>query len=114
VSKTSQGAESVRAVGEEQEREHRRLVPSLQRVAFVWIEELLNRELAAKRVELAWTYGQTLTHTFLLPLVLRPLETLRLQAVEARVKVAGGALGLAIRFRAVAERLDGTGGRAAQ
>lgn len=78
------------------------------------ITDLVNQELAAKRIELAWPYGATLDHEFMLPSDLRPLEALKLQAVEARVKVTGDAFGLAIRFRATAARVGDTPGLAAE
>jgi len=64
------------------------------------LTDLVNGELAAKHVELSWTYASTLSHTFDLPALLRPFERLELTADGARVKATGSALGLAVEMRA--------------
>ena len=64
----------------------------------------LNRELAAKHVELGWNYAATLSHAFDLPPSLQSHDQLALTVVDARVKATGDALRLAIRFKATARR----------
>jgi hypothetical protein len=64
------------------------------------VTEKINRELAARHVELAWDYAQTLSHAFDLPDILQPLERLELRAAGARVKPTEDAVGLAIEFHA--------------
>jgi hypothetical protein len=64
------------------------------------ITEKINRELAARHVELAWDYADTLGHVFELPDLLQPLERLELRAAGARVKPTSEAVGLAIEFHA--------------
>jgi hypothetical protein len=68
--------------------------------------ELVNRELAAKHVELAWGYAATLSHVFDLPDALRPLEQLALTVTGAQVKSTNRALGLAIQIGAKVNRGD--------
>jgi hypothetical protein len=64
------------------------------------LTELVNRELSAKQVELAWNYTATLSHVFDLPDALRPLERLELTVEGAKVKATPDALGLAIQIGA--------------
>lgn len=63
------------------------------------IVDRVNAALAARDVELAWRFGDTLSHAFELPDVLRPLVTLSFSATDARVKLTERSFGLAISFR---------------
>jgi hypothetical protein len=65
--------------------------------------EMVNRELAAKRVELVWPYGKMLTRALEWPVALRPLVNLKLHAAGARIKVTDEFVRLAIRFRGTCE-----------
>ena len=65
---------------------------------------LVNRELEGKHVELAWAYGETLSHVFDLPVALAPRERLSVTVDGAKVKATGDALGLAIQMRATVLR----------
>jgi hypothetical protein len=71
--------------------------------------DLLNRELSAKHVELAWDYAATLSHAFDLPASLLSHDKLLVQVVDARVKATGDALGLALRFKASPHRRSANG-----
>jgi hypothetical protein len=71
------------------------------------VTELVNRELAAKHVELSWDYTSTLSHAFDLPPSLRPLEQLALSVADAHVETTADALGLAIRIQALVRRRTG-------
>jgi hypothetical protein len=75
------------------------------------VTDLVNRELAAKHVELSWNYAATLSHAFELPPSLQSHDQLALEVVDARVKATGDALGLAIRFVARARRRSATSRR---
>jgi hypothetical protein len=67
----------------------------------------VNRELAAKHVELSWNYAATLNHVFSLPDALQPLLRLRLTVIDAQVRATKEALGLAIQIRANVKREEG-------
>jgi hypothetical protein len=86
-------------------------VAGLPRVLDDRVTDLVNRELAAKHVELSWRYAATLSHAFELPLSLQSHDQLALEVVDARVKATGNALGLAIRFVARAGRRYATSRR---
>jgi hypothetical protein len=79
-------------------------VPGVPRFLDEGVTELVNRELAAKHVELSWAYAKTLSHAFELPASLLSHDQLALTVVDARVKATGDALRLAIRFEASARR----------
>ena len=79
-------------------------VARLPRLLDDGVTDLVNRELAAKHVELSWNYAATLSHAFELPTSLQSHDQLALTVVDARVKATGDALGLAIRFGAAARR----------
>jgi hypothetical protein len=64
---------------------------------------IVNRELEAKHVELAWGFTKTLSHSFDLPEALASAGSLDLCAVSGRVKVTEEALALAVLFRARVE-----------
>jgi hypothetical protein len=68
------------------------------------VTELVNRELAAKHVELSWNYAATLNHVFKLPDALQPLLRLQLTVVDAQVRSTKEALGLAIQIRTTVKR----------
>lgn len=74
------------------------------------VTELVNRELAAKHVELSWNYRATLGHVFDLPDALHPLEQIHLTVEGAKVKSTPEALGLAIQIGARVSRCE-PGGR---
>lgn len=63
------------------------------------VTELVNHELAAKRVELSWGYSRTLSHVFDLPSTLEPPEQLDVTAGRAQVKATRNALALAIEMQ---------------
>jgi hypothetical protein len=67
------------------------------------IVDLVNKELAAKHVELAWGFMDTLSHCFDLPDALASARALDLRATNGRVKVTGKALALAVLFEARVE-----------
>jgi hypothetical protein len=67
------------------------------------IVDLVNKELEAKHVELAWGYTRTLSHVFELPEALASVRALDLRASEGRVKITGEALALAVLFEARVE-----------
>jgi hypothetical protein len=67
------------------------------------IVELVNKELAAKHVELAWGFTSTLSHVFELPQALASVRALDLRATSGRVKVTHEALALAVLFQARVE-----------
>ena len=64
---------------------------------------IVNRELEAKHVELAWGFTKTLSHSFDLPEALASAGPLDLCAVSGRVKVTSEAIALAVLFRARVE-----------
>jgi hypothetical protein len=64
---------------------------------------IVNRELEAKHVELAWGFTKTLSHSFDLPDALASAGPLDLCAVSGRVKVTSEAIALAVLFRARVE-----------
>jgi hypothetical protein len=64
---------------------------------------IVNRELEAKHVELAWGFTKTLSHSFELPEALASAGPLDLCAVSGRVKVTSEAIALAVLFRARVE-----------
>ena len=68
------------------------------------VVDLVNKELEAKHVELAWGYAKTLSHVFELPAALASVRALDLRASEGRVKVTSEALALAVLFEARVER----------
>jgi hypothetical protein len=67
------------------------------------IVDLVNKELAAKHVELAWGFIDTLSHVFDLPEALASVRALDLRATGGRVKVTPEALALAVLFEARVE-----------
>ncbi len=79
-------------------------VPGVPRFLDEGVTELVNRELAAKHIELSWAYAKTLSHAFELPASLLSHDQLALTVVDARVKATGDALRLAVRFEASARR----------
>jgi hypothetical protein len=72
------------------------------------VTDLVNRELEARRHDLSWHYGETLSHSFKLPAALHPLETIDVSAVDAQVKLAGAMLAFAVRFEVDVSRRDAT------
>jgi hypothetical protein len=64
------------------------------------IVDLVNRELEAKHVELAWSFTRTLSHVFALPEALASVGALDLWAAAGRVKITGEAITLAVSFQA--------------
>jgi hypothetical protein len=70
------------------------------------ITERLNREIAQRRVELAWDFASTLTSTFALPTALRTAEALALQVADGCVKVTEQALGMAVSFHVAVHPRD--------
>jgi hypothetical protein len=64
------------------------------------IVELVNKELEAKHVELAWSFTKTLGHVFALPAALASVGALDLCAESGRVKITREAVALAVSFRA--------------
>ena len=67
------------------------------------IVDLVNHELEAKHVELAWRFTKTLSHLFELPDTLASAGGLDLRAESGRIKITGDALALAVLFRATVE-----------
>jgi len=72
------------------------------------VVDLVNAELDAKHVELAWSFTKTLSHVFALPDVLASAGAIDLRAAWGSVKITDEALVLAVSFRAtVAPRAVG-------
>ena len=67
------------------------------------IVDLVNKELEAKHVELAWSFTKTLSHVFALPEALATVGALDLCAASGRVKITGEAIALAVSFQARVE-----------
>jgi hypothetical protein len=67
------------------------------------IVDLVNKELEAKHVELAWGFTKTLSHSFDLPEALASAGALDLVAASGRVKVTSEALALAVLVHARVE-----------
>jgi hypothetical protein len=67
------------------------------------IVDLVNAELQAKHIELAWRFGKTLSHVFDLPETLASAGALDLRAGSGRVKITREALALAVLFDARVE-----------
>jgi hypothetical protein len=64
------------------------------------VTSLLNEELAKKHVELAWNFGETLTHVFALPAALASAAALALKVGGGTVKITDRAIGFAVNFTA--------------
>ena len=62
------------------------------------ITNLINRELTKKRVDLAWSFADTLTHEFDLSTVLPPILALGLDVTGGTVRITDDALILAVSF----------------
>jgi hypothetical protein len=70
---------------------------------------MVNEELVKKHVELAWNFGETLSHVFSLPEVLVSTAAFGLKVDAGRVKVTDTALGFAVSFGTeVTRRVEGT------
>jgi hypothetical protein len=67
------------------------------------IVDLVNKELVAKHVELAWSFTRTLSHLFALPEALSSVGALDLCAASGCVKITGEAIALAVSFQAPVE-----------
>ena len=67
------------------------------------IVDLVNKELEAKHVELAWGFTRTLSHVFELPEALASAGALDLRAASGRVKITSEALAIAVLFHARVE-----------
>jgi hypothetical protein len=68
------------------------------------VRDRINRELAKRRTELAWSYAKTLSHVFELPGKLDPVQALVITAKRARVETTATALALAIEMEVGARR----------
>jgi hypothetical protein len=68
------------------------------------VTERVNKELAAKHIELAWTFSHTLSHVFPLPAVLKTAASFGLEVAWGEVRVTTEALVFAISFKAVIRR----------
>ncbi|MGD0674129.1 MAG: hypothetical protein ABSC94_01845 [Polyangiaceae bacterium] len=68
----------------------------------------LNKELVSRHIELAWNYGQTLSHVFSLPATLVSAAALALKVIAGTVEVTEGAVVFAVDFGAAVERRKGT------
>jgi hypothetical protein len=62
------------------------------------LTELVNAELAEKRVELSWSFGKTLSHVFRLPAVLQSLVSIGLTVSSGSVRVTDDALVFCVSF----------------
>ena len=67
------------------------------------VVDLVNKELEAKHVELAWGFTKTLSHAFALPEALASAGALDLIAASGQVKITSEALAIAVLFRAHVE-----------
>ena len=67
------------------------------------VVDLVNAELDAKHVELAWSFTETLSHVFALPDALASAGAIDLRATWGSVKITDEALVLAVSFRATVE-----------
>jgi hypothetical protein len=72
------------------------------------VRSLLNRELEEKHVELAWNFGNTLSHVFNLPAALASAAALSLKVGLGTVKVTDQAIGFAVEFGAEVQPRVGT------
>lgn len=68
------------------------------------VTSLVNEELAKRRVELAWTFGRTLSHVFSMPEAILSAESLGLEVRGGKTKVTESALGFAVSFEASVAR----------
>jgi hypothetical protein len=66
--------------------------------------DLVNAELAEKRVELSWAFGKTLSQVFCLPSVLQNLVSIGLAANSGSLRVTGDALVFSVSFGTEVER----------
>jgi hypothetical protein len=67
------------------------------------VVDIVNAELDAKHVELAWSFTKTLSHVFALPDALASAGAIDLRATWGSVKITDEALVLAVSFRATVE-----------
>jgi len=67
------------------------------------IVDRVNKELAAKHVELAWGFTKTLSHVFQLPEALASAAAVHLRAASGRVIITSEALAIAVLFHARVE-----------
>jgi hypothetical protein len=63
--------------------------------------ELVNKELAAKHVELAWNFSETLSHTFALPAVLKNASSLGIEVAWGAIRITADALVFAVSLHSV-------------
>jgi hypothetical protein len=68
------------------------------------ITEKVNKELAAKHVELAWDFKKSLSHVFKLPESLQPIDAIALDVAWGEIKVTDKALVFAVSFHAAVTR----------
>jgi hypothetical protein len=66
--------------------------------------ELINGELRQRPLLLAWRMGQSLSHRFVIPPVLEPIDALGLEVADASVSVGADAIRMAIDFYLTVER----------
>ena len=80
---------------------------TIEAIDFAWtpsiiddrIVEKINHELAKKRALLSWRFGETLSHVFEMPPILRPLDAVALDVGWGQVRVTNEALVIAVSFR---------------
>jgi len=64
------------------------------------LTERINKEMSERKVQLAWDYIKTLSHSFAMPDVIEPRETFALQGEHGTVMITENELKLKIDFRA--------------
>jgi hypothetical protein len=70
------------------------------------ITDKINRELAERHVEIAWAFASMLSHRFLIPPLLEPIDSLAFNVAWGKVRVTDEAMVLAISFHAEVSRRD--------
>jgi hypothetical protein len=68
------------------------------------ITERVNADLGRRQVELSWNFARTLSHSFSLPESIRPLASLDLRVLAARLRVMADGVGLAVQLQSAVER----------
>ncbi len=68
------------------------------------ITEKVNKELAARELDLSWNFARTLSRTVDLPRALRPVDSLDLRLAWGKVKVTDEAMVMAVSFHAKLSR----------
>jgi hypothetical protein len=70
------------------------------------VTEKINEALAAKHVELAWNFAETLRHSFKLPDAMAPVDALALSVAWGEMRITADAVVLALSFHSSVTRRD--------